>query len=107
MVDLTKRFQLLRELDASNKHQEAEITLEHALALYEAAYGQEDPSVAQIMLALADVYTEHGKPEAAQYMKDWAGDILNRPKEEPTHEFFHLFDMNRPDESADHHSLQS
>lgn len=100
MDDLTKRFGMLRDIDGSNKHKEAEITLEHAMALYEAAFGQEHPSVAQIMMALADVYRSHGNPESAEYMTKWANEILDRPKDEPTHEFFHLFDMNQPDEGA-------
>lgn len=101
MADLTKRFVLLREMDErADKHKEAEITLEHALALYEAAYGQEHHSVGQIMLALAEVYNAHGNSESAEYMQSWADDILSRPKEEPVHEFFHLFKMDVPDEQS-------
>jgi hypothetical protein len=99
MADLEKKFSLLRDVDATDKHKDAEITLEHALALYEAAYGQEHPSVAQIMMALAEVYTAHGKPDSADYMRRWANEILSRPKDEPTHEFFHLFGMDRQQES--------
>jgi hypothetical protein len=97
MADLSKKFGLLREVDGTDKHKDAEITLEHALALYEAAYGQEHPSVAQIMLALAEVYTSHNKLDSAEYMRRWANEILNRPKNEPTHEFFHLFGMDVPE----------
>jgi hypothetical protein len=98
MDHLTKRFRVLRDIDSNDKHKEAEINLEHALALYEAAFGQEHPGVAHIMMALADVYRSHGNDESARYMVNWANEILQRPKEEPTHEFFHLFGMNVPDE---------
>lgn len=97
LCDLQKKFSLLRDVDATDKHKDAEITLEHALALYEAAFGQEHRSVAEIMQALAEVYTAHGKPDYAEYMRGWANDILNRPKDEPTHEFFHLFGMDVPE----------
>jgi hypothetical protein len=98
MADLEKRFSLLRDVDATDRHKDAEITLEHALALYEAAFGQEHPAVAHIMLALAEVYTAHDKREHAEYMRKWASEILSRPKDEPTHEFFHLFGMDVPDD---------
>jgi hypothetical protein len=101
MDNLSKRFRLLRDIDATDKHTEAEINLEHALALYEAAFGQEHPAVAHIMLALADVYRSHGNEDSAKYMTSWADEILQRPKDEPTHEFFHLFGMNHPDDAAD------
>lgn len=97
LSDLQKKFSLLRDVDGTDKHKDAEITLEHALALYEAAFGQEHPSVAFIMQALAEVYTAHGKPDYADYMRGWANDILSRPKDEPTHEFFHLFGMDAPE----------
>lgn len=97
MADLQKKFSLLRDVDGTDRHKDAEITLEHALALYEAAFGQEHPSVAQIMLALAEVYCAHDKADAGEYMRCWAQEILHRPKDEPTHEFFHLFGMDVPE----------
>lgn len=100
MADLAKRFAFVRDADAKDKHKEAEITLEHALALYEAAFGQEHPSVAEIMFALSDVYRAHGKQTSADYMRRWADEILHRPKDEPTHEFFHLFGMDAAEEQA-------
>ena len=100
MADLQKRFALLRDVDATDKHKDAEITLEHALALYEAAFGQEHQSVAHIMLALAEVYAAHDKRENAEYMRTWASEILSRPKDEPTHEFFHLFGMDAQEDAG-------
>ena len=95
--DVAKRFQFVSDVAATDPHNEAEILLEHALALYELVYGQEHPSVAEIMKVLAVVYAQHGNKDGAEYMDRWAQEILSRPKEEPTHEFFHLFGMDRPD----------
>ncbi len=101
MADLDKRFRLLRDVSSTDKHQEAEITLEHALALYEATFGQDHPSVAYVMLALSDLYQEHGNPQGAQYMRTWADEIFHSPQNEPQHEFFHLFGMNTAEQSED------
>jgi hypothetical protein len=98
--DISKRFQFLNEVAATDPHKEAEIMLEHALALYELVYGQEHPLIAELMLRLAEVYTQHGNKDSADYMRTWANDILSTEREEPTHEFFHLFGMDRPEDGA-------
>lgn len=97
--DLSKRFQYLLDVSGDDRHKQAEVFSEHALALYEAMYGQEHPSVAQLLMDLGDLYTTHGGAESAEYVRNWAAEILNRPKEEPTHEFFNLFGMNKADDS--------
>jgi hypothetical protein len=98
--DVVKRFQFVKDVAATDPHKEAEIVLEQAVALYELAYGQEHPSMAEIMLRLADVYAMHGNKDSAEYMRNWANDILNTQRQEPTHEFFHLFGMDHPEEGA-------
>lgn len=100
-LDLSKRFQYLYDVSGSDRHKEAEILREHTLALYEALYGQEDPTVAEALLELASLYTAHGNTASAEYMINWANDILKKPKDEPTHEFFHLFGYDKPDEQGD------
>ena len=97
-IDLSKKFQFLYDVSGSDRHQEAEILREHTLALYEALYGQEDPTVAEALIELAAVYTAHGNSSSAEYMVGWAHDILNKPKDEPQHEFFHLFGYDKPDD---------
>lgn len=101
LSDINKRFKFLNDVAATDPHKEAEILLEHALALYELIYGQEHPLVAEIMLKLSAIYSLHGNKESAEYMTRWAREILDRPKQEPTHEFFHLFGMHEPTSEAE------
>lgn len=96
--EVHKRFQFLNEAAATDTHKQAEILLEHALALYELMYGQEHPSVAKVMFQLAAIYSLHGNKEQAAYMTQWANEIMKMPKEEPTHEFFHLFGLDKLDD---------
>jgi hypothetical protein len=98
--EISKRFQFVTDVAATDTHKQAEILLEHALALYELINGQEAPSVAQLMLRLASTYAVHGKADSAEFMTRWAQEILQAPKNEPTHEFFHLFGMDRPDDTS-------
>jgi hypothetical protein len=88
--DIERRFDYLRDICGNDRHTEAEIDMEQTLALYEALLGQEHPEVAQRMLELAAVQKAHGNASSASYLTDWAENILRSPKEEPSHEFFHL-----------------
>ena len=97
-ADLNKRFDFLHDVSGHDEHRQAEILLEHTLALYEALHGQEHPAVANLMLDLAALHKAHGNSDYAAYLIAWANEILNKPKDEPTHEFFHLFGYDQPDE---------
>lgn len=95
LKDIDKRFKYLLETTAKNQHEQAEVILEHALAIYEAAFGQEDPSVAHMLSTLAKLQASHGKQEYGNYLESWGSDILSSTREEPTHEFFNLFGWNQ------------
>ncbi|HEY9789477.1 MAG TPA: tetratricopeptide repeat protein [Candidatus Obscuribacterales bacterium] len=96
--DLAKRFQFLLDLAENDRHQEAEVLFEHAVALYEAVYGQEHVMVAQMLQNLSRLYERHGNHDYAQYLAGWANDMLSAQREEPVHEFFNLFGLDKPDE---------
>jgi hypothetical protein len=102
-AEISKRFQFLRDAVGKDRHKEAEVLLENAVALYEAAFGQEHPTVANLMLELAALNNLHGNDEYAKYLSTWAGDILNAKRDEPTHEFFALFGYDEPAEDAPLH----
>jgi hypothetical protein len=97
-ADISKRFQYLQDVAGNDKHKEAEILLEHAVALCEGVYGQEHEAVARMLIDLAGLYTRHGNADYAAYLTGWANDILAAHRIEPTHEFFHLFGMDVPEE---------
>jgi hypothetical protein len=92
--ELDKRFQYLLDVSGHDVHKEAEIMLEHALALYETVYGQEHSYVAKMLLELSALYAIHGNLDYADYLSGWANDILQANRPEPTHEFFQLFNMS-------------
>ena len=93
--DVDKRFRILSDLEVGDVHKQAELALEHTLALYEAAFGREHPSVAQAMMVLSQLYNKHGNLQSASYVNQWAQELMDHEyfmKGEDS--FFKLFGMD-------------
>jgi len=95
--DVDKRFDELNGVTSDDPHKRAEVLLEHALALYEAAYGPDHPVVAKTLLDLSAIYNKHGQTENALYINSWAKELLDNRPGKLEDEFFTLFGMNKPD----------